>query len=135
MHPGFPDALAWGTWQGQETIFWLEVDTGHGSKRELRSTYRTRYNRALMHGAQSKIPIVFVLLSMPWVLRAVVPIFNNISDEMAVIMGDWRRFGKLQAPEFGRCRVDFKHMKEQLPDLGLLPKRDWNRKFDSMGKN
>jgi len=135
MHPGFPDALAWGVWQGQETLFWLEVDTGHASEDELRSTYRTRYHRALIHAAQVNIPTVFVLLSMPWVLRAVVPIFNNISDKMAVIAEDWRRFGELPVPEFGRCRVDFELMKERLPDLRLDPKRDWSHKFEGMGKD
>ena len=135
MHPGFPDALAWGAWQGQETIFWLEVDTGHASEKDLRSTYRIRYHRALMHAAQVNIPIVFAVLSMPWVLRAVVPIFNNISDHMAVIVEDWRRFGKLQVPEFGKCRVDFELLKEPLPDLNLGPKQDWRRKFDNMGKD
>ena len=88
-----------------------------------------------MHSVQVDIPIVFAVLSMPWVLRAVDPIFNNISDKMAVIAENWRRFGSLPVPEFGRCKVDFKLMKEQLLDLSLEPIQDRNREFDGLRKN
>jgi len=32
--PQIPDALNWGSMSGRETLFWLEVDSGHGSSRE-----------------------------------------------------------------------------------------------------
>jgi len=133
MHPGFPDALAWGTWQGRETIFWLEVDTGHGSKKKLCKIYTTRYYRALNHAAMARIPMVFAILAMPWVLQTVVPIFNNVSNRIAVIAEDWRRFGTLPVPEFGHCRIDYNLMKWR-PDVKRSSKQDWSSKFAGMKK-
>ncbi len=135
MRPGFPDALAWGTWQGRETLFWLEVDTGHVSRQKLRSLYTTRYHRVLQHAQRAQIPTVFALLSLPWVIQTVVPIFKNIDRSMAVIAEDWRRFGTLPIPEFGQCRVDLNLMEKHGYDRDNFPPRmDWSSKFDHLGK-
>ena len=135
MQPGFPDALAWGTWRGRECLFWLEVDTGHISRKKLRRLYTTRYHRVPPTFQEVGIPTVFALLSMPWVIQAVVPIFNNIDKSMAVIVEDWRRFGTLPIPQFGRCQLDLKLMETRGYNRDNFPPRqDWTSKFNNMGK-
>ncbi len=135
MHPGFPDALAWGTWRGQETLFWLEVETGHASRQKLRLTYEARLHRVSQHAERLRIPIILAVLSLPWVLRTVVPIFTSLPPHIAVIAEDWRRFGELPIPEFGECRVDFNLMKEHPDNHIRRTKQDWGAKFERMRCN
>ncbi|MEA3349882.1 MAG: hypothetical protein U9Q82_04600 [Chloroflexota bacterium] len=61
---GHPDALAWGTWKGQETLFWVEVETGHKSREKLGWQFAQRLNAASRHAWQAKLPLVFVVLSL-----------------------------------------------------------------------
>jgi len=135
MHPGYPDALACGSWQGQEILFWLEVETGNTSRKRLRTSFEARFSRIEQHARRLKIPIVFAVLSLPWVLRAVVPIFTSIPPHIAVIIEDWRNFGELPLPKFGRCSVDFNLMEENL-DLNRRGSNwQWTDKLERLRKD
>lgn len=59
---GIPDALAWGTHNGKEILFWLEVDSGHSSTRTIEANYRRRMQLAYDHAEEWKIPIVFCIM-------------------------------------------------------------------------
>ncbi len=103
LRPGFPDSLAWGLWLGQETLFWLEVDSGKKNQHELRYLYTRRWKQAAAYAQQQNLPILFVVLAKPWVLSVIRPIFCNLPHEVAVLLQDWRDFGHLPIPNFGYC--------------------------------
>jgi|APSaa5957512576_1039674.scaffolds.fasta_scaffold15492_3 hypothetical protein len=103
LRPGFPDALAWGLWLGQETLFWLEVDAGKKNQHELRRLYTRRWKQAAVYARQHNLPIIFVVLAKPWVLSVIRPALRDLPDGMAVLLQDWRDFGHLPMPNFGYC--------------------------------
>lgn len=105
---GIPDALAWGRHGGRETLFWLEVDSGHSSTKTMEANYRRRLQLAYIHAAEWGIPIVFCIMGRPWVVDAfrwsIPPIFSTV----AVIGHDWRDFGSLPMYQPGEWREDLK---------------------------
>ena len=100
-----PDALAWGSFGDYETLFWLEVESGHRSRKLLFQKINHQLNQAAAYAKSMNVHVVFVLLAMPWVQKAAAPVLVNIQNHMAVVTGDWNDFGHLPIAEWGRVRL------------------------------
>jgi hypothetical protein len=100
-----PDALAWGSFGDYETLFWLEVESGHQSSERIIQKINRRLNQASAYGKSMKLQVVFVLLAMPWVQKMAGPALVNIQDHVAVVTEDWNNFGHLPMAEWGRVRL------------------------------
>jgi hypothetical protein len=98
-----PDALAWGTLQGTETLFWLEVESGHSSKKLISDKTTSRWLKAAGYAEAVNTQLVFVLLAMPWVREAARFAFMDVPKSCAVVVADWGRqnYGKLPFPKWG----------------------------------
>jgi hypothetical protein len=99
-----PDALCWGRLDGYETLFWLEVEGGNTSSEILRKKMIRRINQALIYARRFSVRLVFAFLGPPWVREAGVKVFHDLPDDVAVVIEDWKAFGKLPVPEWGRVR-------------------------------
>ncbi len=97
-----PDALAWGRIQGYETLFWLEVGDNHKRKDEIEVDTRTRLEQALLFCRRTGARLVYAQLSPNWVQKAALWGITNLPDDVAVIMGHERYFGKLPIIEWGK---------------------------------
>jgi len=97
-----PDGLAWGQLQGYETLFWLEVGDGHKSRAEITELTARRLKQALKLSGPSGMRLVYTQLSTPWVHDAVRWGCMNLSEDVAVVLGHWKRFGQLPMAEWGR---------------------------------
>jgi hypothetical protein len=100
-----PDALAWGSFDDYETLFWLEVESGHQSGERIIQKINRRLNQASAYAKSMKLHVVFVLLAMPWVQRVAGPALVNIQDHVAVVTEDWNEFGHLPVAEWGKVRL------------------------------
>lgn len=100
--PQIPDALAWGSLGSLETLFWLEVDSGHASREEIRQKIRHRFVQAVNYAAEKKVGLVFALLGRDWVCEAARPAFVNVPEKVAVTIGNWQKLGHLPLTEWGR---------------------------------
>ena len=103
---GIPDALAWGTHRGIEVLFWLEVDSGRSSKETMEKIYGRRLRLVYAHAVQWHIPIVFCIMSKPWVVKNFGWCIPRIHPWVAIVGHDWRDFGVLPEYEFGDWRED-----------------------------
>ncbi len=103
---GIPDALAWGHTGKHEILFWLEVDSGHSSKKTIQTNYERRLRLAYDHSREWGIPIVFCILGPRWVVDEFRYCIPRIDPSVAVIGHDWREFGVLPEYEFGMWRED-----------------------------
>jgi hypothetical protein len=106
LFDGIPDALAWGSKDKCEMLFWLEVDSGHSSEKVMKRNYARRLQNAYLHAKRLGIPIVFCIMGSPWVVHTFswcIPITN---PWVAIIGHDWRDFGRLPVYEFGRWNED-----------------------------
>jgi hypothetical protein len=101
-----PDALAWGTFSGRETLFWLEVESGKASREVLRRKTVHRFEGALRYARRFSLSLVFALLAPPWVRRAVVAGFVGLPRDAAVVLADWKAFGELPVPGWGAARAE-----------------------------
>jgi hypothetical protein len=108
VRDGIPDALAWGTHYGYETLFWLEVDSGHSSRKTMEVNYGRRLRRVCAHAYEWDVPIVFCIMGPPWVVDDFRWCIPEINSWVAVIGHDWRDFGKLPFYEFNRWHEDLK---------------------------
>lgn len=111
---GIPDALAWGTHNGQETLFWLEVDSGHSSRKTMEKNYSRRLQLASSHAFYWRTPIVFCILGQPWVVENFGWCIPKMSPRVAIIGHDWREFGILPEYEFGRWNEDLNWSRHRL---------------------
>jgi hypothetical protein len=100
-----PDALAWGSIDGYEALFWCEVESGHSSGDLVRKKISRRLAMATAYTESLQVRLVFVLLAMPWVQEAVRPALAGINSTTAVVTADWLRFGKLPVEEWGKARL------------------------------
>jgi len=105
-----PDALAWGRLDGWETLFWLEVESGHCSREVLRTKLTRRLCQATAYTHSLNVRLVFVLLAMPWVQEAARPALAGIPDTVAVVTSDWKEFGWLPVVEWGKVRLATEHL-------------------------
>ena len=69
MRRGIPDGLAWGHKNGQEILFWLEVEGGPSSRRIMERQYHRRLQLAMNHAYNQNIMVVFCLMGRPWVVK------------------------------------------------------------------
>ena len=100
-----PDALVWGTGEGQEALFWLEVERGKRSREELQARIRKRFNRALLYLRQFKLPLVFVVLGPDWVRETMESVFGEVPEDAAVVLADWRSYGRLPGIKRGKTAL------------------------------
>ena len=100
-----PDALAWGKVDNYETLFWLEVESGHSSTKVIEKKINRRLNRAAMYAEGMKVHLVFVLLAMPWVQGAARSALVNLPDHVACVTSDWKEFGELPVVEWSKVRM------------------------------
>jgi hypothetical protein len=103
-----PDALAWGTIQGAETLFWLEVESGISSAQYMLEQTTYRWARAKKYAEVVGVQLVFVLLGSEWVRQAVRISFIDVPQTCAVIVASTKRrtFGKLPYPKWGEVTVE-----------------------------
>jgi len=109
VHYGIPDALAWGHTGRHEILFWLEVDSGHSSKKTMMTNYGRRLESAYFHAKEWGIPIVFCIMGPPWVVEYFPQCIPVLYPNLALIGHDWRDFGALPVYEFGRWHEDLDH--------------------------
>lgn len=100
----YPDAIAWGTLDDRETLFWLEVESGHSAGDLIMKKTARRLLLAGDYAKSMKLRLVFAFLGMPWVRSAARLSFVGIPEHVAVVVGDWQQFGVLPAPQWGRAR-------------------------------
>jgi hypothetical protein len=96
-----PDALAWGRMEGIETLFWLEVESGHISGEKVIQNTIRRFQAASHYAAEREVRLVFAVMGRPWVRKVVQTAFKDIRPEEAVIIGDWKDFGQLAGIRWG----------------------------------
>ena len=94
-----PDALAWGSMSGLETLFWLEVDSGHGSLEEIRKKTRLRFMQAVNYAHERES---WGWLGSDWVCNAARLAFVNLPENVVVTIGNWQELGHLPMTEWGR---------------------------------
>jgi hypothetical protein len=88
---GYPDALIWGKYNGEEMLFWLEVDTGHAGREKMRTKYNRSVHRAAEYAALVGIKIIFVIVSRRW---AVAPLHALwLFESTQQYRGDFSRLG------------------------------------------
>ncbi len=115
-----PDALCWGKLDGVETLIWLEVESGNRSRWNLQSKILRRFSRGLIYARTHQIRLVFVVLGPFWVRNAIVPGFTNLPPDVAVVFEDWKAFGWLQAPSWGKVRWSDKNSYRSLRKLNKV---------------
>jgi hypothetical protein len=96
-----PDGLAWGKIQGYESLFWLEVGDEHKSRNKISEITATRIDQARELCKRSGVRLVYVQLSTAWVHEAARWASVTSSREVAVVLGDIRKFGELPMLEWG----------------------------------
>mgnify|MGYP001375898802 CR=1 FL=1 len=106
LQKGIPDALAWGKHHGRETLFWLEVDSGHSSKEIMERNYHGRVWNAYLHAKKWEMPIVFCVMGPPWVVEEFPFCISRTMPNLAMIGHDWREFGMLPDYEIGLWHED-----------------------------
>ena len=100
-----PDGLVWGRIQGYETLFWLEVGDDHKTKEQILEVTSTRLRQAIELSKRTGVRLVFALLSVPWVHEAARWACVNLSENVAVVMGERRWFGELPVMEWRKVTV------------------------------
>jgi len=97
-----PDALAWGRVQGYETLFWLEVGDEHKAEEQIVDDVGKRLRQTIQLTERTGVRLVFAHLGPHWVHEAARWACVHLPGEVAVVMGDWRRFGELPTLEWGQ---------------------------------
>ena len=97
-----PDALAWGRIQGCETLFWLEVGDEHKTREQIIDDVGKRLRQAIQLAERTGVRLVFAILSPAWVHEAARWGCGNLLKEVAVVMGNPRRFGELPMVEWSK---------------------------------
>jgi hypothetical protein len=101
-----PDGLAWGRIQGYETLFWLEVGDEHKSREKITKITAKRLYEARNFCGRTGVRLVYAQLSTGWVREAARWGCKNLTNEVAVVMGNPRRFGTLPVLEWGKLTED-----------------------------
>ena len=99
-----PDALCWGLVEGHETLFWLEVESGNTSSEILRKKTIRRVNQALIYARRFSVRLVFAFLGPPWVREEGIKVFRDLPHDIAVVVEDWKAYGELPVPQWGKVR-------------------------------
>jgi len=99
-----PDGLAWGEVQGHEALFWLEAGDEHKSRQQIAAQMRQRLQAGRRVCKTSGVDLVFVLLGPRWVRDSARRGCSRLTDDVAIVMADWKRFGELPVVEWGAVR-------------------------------
>lgn len=97
-----PDGLAWGRIQEYETLFWLEVGDDHKDRDAITEITTKRLNQAGKLCQRTGVRLVYAQLSTNWVHEAARWGLVDLPNEVAVVMGNSRRFGELPMVEWRR---------------------------------
>lgn len=100
-----PDGLAWGRIQGFETLFWMEVGDEHKRKEDIEDITLKRWTEALAFCRETGVRLVYSQISPNWVKKAALWVIKNLPDDIAVLMGDWRKYGNLPNVEWGKVTI------------------------------
>ena len=100
-----PDALAWGKIQGYETLFWLEVGDEHKRRDKITDITTRRLDQAMVLCQRTGIRLAYAQLSANWVHEAARWGSVNLPEDVAVVMGSWRKFGKLPILEWSKTTI------------------------------
>ena len=129
-----PDALAWGSYKGVETLAWLEVESGKKSGKRTVEDIKYRYSQAMNIAEQDDVDMLFVVLAPPWVLRVLQSSGSfPVSGKTALIFENWRNFRYLSTPIFGGNHLmmqstEFPYVKDIVKpiyqELGLFTSRN-----------
>jgi hypothetical protein len=101
-----PDGLAWGRIQGYESLFWLEVGDEHKSRKQIKEITKKRLDEAWEFCQVTGVRLVYTQLSVDWVQEAARWAFVNLPKEVAVVMGNKRKFWGLPNLEWGRLVIN-----------------------------
>jgi hypothetical protein len=97
-----PDGLAWGRIQGYETLFWLEVGDQHKSRNKISEITINRLAQALQLCKRTGVRLVYAQLSTKWVQEVIHWSNINLSDQIAVVLANQKKFGELPPLEWGK---------------------------------
>jgi hypothetical protein len=106
LQRGIPDALAWGRHNGREMLFWLEVDTGHTSRKKMEKIYSQRIRLAGKHAYTWATPIVFCIMGPGWVITSICDFLLDIPSRLAIIAHEWWNVGRLPTYRMGEMTHD-----------------------------
>ncbi len=96
-----PDTIVWGSYQGVETLVWLEVETGKKKGLKHAKEIEDRFWNAKVIAERHNVRLIFVFLSMPWVLRAVTEYARcKLTPYTAIILDNWMDREHLARPVF-----------------------------------
>jgi len=101
-----PDALAWGRFDGHETLFWLEVESGGTSGKRIMERNAKRFQKAILYAKENDVHLVFALLAKRWAGQSARLAFVGVPENVAVVVADWKLFGELIVPQWGRSLVE-----------------------------
>lgn len=100
-----PDGLAWGSIEGYETLFWLEVGDNHKSRAKIQEITANRLCEAKKFCDRTGVRLVYTQLSMSWVCEAARWAFVNMPQEIAVVMRNPKHHGTLPTLEWGKVTL------------------------------
>lgn len=104
----YPDSIAWGTYDGKEVLFWLEVESGKRSHDRMQKKYQWKFNKAKQYARICGLSIIFTVLGCPWTLVSIAPhLITDIPANMALILHPWMELDNLPFPRFGACSPQF----------------------------
>ena len=72
------------------------------NKEQILEVTSARLRQAIQLSERTGVRLVFTLLSVPWVHEAARWACANLPEEVAVVMGERKRFGELPVMEWGR---------------------------------
>lgn len=100
-----PDGLAWGRIQGYETLFWLEVGDEHKDRDQITDTTTRRLDQAWKLCERTGVRLLYTQLSTNWVYEAARWACVELPNEVAVVMGNAKRFGELPTVEWEKASL------------------------------
>jgi len=106
-----PDALAWGIFQGKETLFWLEVDSGHLANEKMLGKLFKRLNKATAYARGFGLGIVFAFLGPPRTIKEAAKNIGQVPHDAALIFAPWTKFGELPMPVWGQTMPGTRQLK------------------------
>ena len=62
-----------------------------------------RFRKAILYAEAHNLHLVFALLAKPWAGRASRLAFVGVPEKIAVVVADWKGFGALPIPQWGRA--------------------------------
>ena len=89
-----------------ETLFWLEVGDELKRRDKITEITAKRLNQAWELYERTEVRLVYAQLSTNWVHEAAKWACVELPNEVAVVMGNQRRFGELPILEWGKTTIN-----------------------------